>query len=285
MREFHTHKPSARISRHRMLIATLAVLLVGGAAFAAVGGADGVKRFFVNVRIVMIGSDGTVHDTVVELEKIDGEEGTATATLDLGDGEQATLEIQEVNVSQLGGVDIDGGEEAAMVTISLSGLQADHADTKTERTIELMATLHTGDEPIEQTEVLEQIADAEIVVPWTDSDGDEREVYIVREEGEDGTSVVKLFGSRWTEDDEEVFDMLGIVMQLDSLIVDAPTIEIHKDRVTSVTVLCEDGQERTLRIGRNAKAKKSDPETVQIIIGSTEDESAVRERDWESEEE
>lgn len=284
MREFHTHKPSSRISRHRTLIATLAVLLVGGAAFAAAGGADVVKKFFLDIRIIVRGPDGTVFDGVVELEPVEGEEGTAAATLDLGDGGQTTIEIQEVSASELAGADIPDGEEMTMMTVSLSGLSAEEAEMAKERTIEFMATVHTGKEPIEQTEILEQIAEAEIVVPWTDDNGDDRELYIVREYGEDGTSVVKIFGSRWTEEGDEVFDTLGMVTHLDSLIVEAPTIEFHKDRLTSMTVLCEDGEERVIRFDPDRPHLEGEPATVQITIEGHESGTALEESDWEAEE-
>ncbi len=272
MREFHSHKPSYRISRHRTLVATLAVLLVGGAAFAAAGGADVVKKFFYDIRIVIMMPDGTVEDAVVELEPVEGEEGTAAGTFNLGDGGQTTIEIQEVSASKLAGADIPDGEEMTMMTVSLSGLSAEEAEMAAERTIELMATVRAGDEPIEQTEILKQIAEAEFVVPWTDDNGDDRELYIVREYGEDGTSVVKIIGSRWTEEGDEVFDMLGMVTHLDSVIVEVPTIEFHKDSLTSMTVLCEDGEERVIRLEPEGPHLEGEPGTVQITIEGTKNE-------------
>jgi len=272
MREFHTHKPRSRLSRHRTLIATLAVLLVGGAAFAAAGGADAVQHFFYNVRIVIMGADGEAIDTIVELEQIEGAEGVATGTINLGDGGQATLELMTVDAGELTGVDVPGGEEMKMMTISLSGAVGVEADSGAERTVEFLAAMFAGDEPIEQTDILEQITEAEIVVPWTDDNGDDRKLYIVREHGEDDTSVLKIFGSRWTEDDDEVFDLLGMVTQLDSLIVEAPTIEFHKDRLTSLTVLCEDGEERTIRFGPDGSQAEGESATVEITIGGLEEE-------------
>ncbi|MGD2110111.1 MAG: hypothetical protein PVI86_12065 [Phycisphaerae bacterium] len=272
MREFHTHRPPSGIRRHRTLAVTFGVLLVGGAAFAAVGGAETVKQFFFDVRVVIMGTDGAVHDAVVQLEQIDGEEGAAVGTIELGDGEEATIELKEMALPAEAGVDLPEGEEMRMMTISLAGMDADLKDGTAERTIELSAVMYTGDEPIEQNDVLEQIAEAEFTVPWTDSNGDDREVFIVREEGEDGSSVIKLFGSRWTGEGDEVFDMLGIVADFDSLIVEAPRIEIHKDRITSLTVVGEDGRKGILRLDRQRPNRMGDPPAVQVIIGESADE-------------
>jgi hypothetical protein len=250
----------------------LAVLFVGGAAFAAVGGAEAVKELFLNVRIVIRGIDGEAVEATVDLEQVEGEEGAATGTIDLGDGGQATLELMTVDAGDLTGADGLGGEEMKMMTVSLSGTVSDQEDLAAERTIELLATMNTGDGPIEQTDILEQIAEAELVVPWTDGNGDDRELYIVREYGEDDTSVLKLFGSRWNQEGDEVFDMLGMVTQLDSPIVEAPTIEFHEGNLTSLTVRCEDGEERTIRFDADGTHLEGESATVHITIGGMEEE-------------
>ena len=58
MRAFETHKPASLISRHRVLIPVLAVLVFGSVAFAAAGGIEYVRSLFITVSV-----NGEVVDT------------------------------------------------------------------------------------------------------------------------------------------------------------------------------------------------------------------------------
>ncbi len=67
MQEFHTHKQPSGFRRHRALIVSLAVMLVGGVGFAATDAGKTVKRIFVTLQLV----DGDGAKTVdAVLEKV-----------------------------------------------------------------------------------------------------------------------------------------------------------------------------------------------------------------------
>jgi len=89
MQEFNHKPPSHRFGKHPVLMAALAVLVLGSAAFAATGGVALVKNWIVSVTI-----DGQKVDTEVT-DVYEDEDGTTHMTLDMGDAGQAELAIEQ----------------------------------------------------------------------------------------------------------------------------------------------------------------------------------------------
>ena len=93
MQEFRNQRTSSRLGRRGALIAALAVLLLGGAGFAAAGGVELVKDWFITVTVngepvevtdadVTIETEGDSVTVSVDCLEIDGEfEEGATAEI------------------------------------------------------------------------------------------------------------------------------------------------------------------------------------------------------------
>ncbi len=259
MRESEATRTSFRISRHRTLIAALAVILVGGAAFAAAGGVEAVKEIFVNVTIRLMGPDGESYE-VVKLQSLDVENGEASATLSIGEGQMATMVLDHVSGTDL--TDEPGVVQGEfLATITIDGAAAPDGDIGAERTIELSMTANAG-ETVDQEGVVEQIADAEVVVPWVDAAGEARELYIVRRATET-EPVLKMFSSRWLDSGEEVYDMVGLLSGVITDEAEITGVEVDENGLATMTLLLEDGEEK--RVAFNA-----DPGGAEILNESLE---------------
>jgi len=271
MREFHTNRPSTGIRKHRTLVATLAVLLVSGAAFAAAGGVEAVKTWFVKVKI--IGPDGTVYDSTLAPVEVQGD--TATMTLGTAEGEQATVTIERVNAGDLvGDQEIAPGEEMTMLSVSLEGVLAGEAPPDGEATVEITA-LATGEGPVDQAEILQQIELAEVVVPWEDADGEPRELYIVRTGGGEKPVGFELFSARFLDNGETAYDTVGHICGSLSEATEIGTVEVNEDGAVTMTLITEDGEEKTVTLN-----KADDPASnrVHVILEGEEGDLATEMR-------
>jgi hypothetical protein len=266
MREPHLGGTPSRFSRHRTLITALAVILVGGAAFAAVGGVEAVKRVFVNVTIQLTGPDGESYEYVT-LQPFEVENGQASATLtideDMGsivlDGLGDTVPTDESGIVQ--------GE--VMATVTIDSASAGVGEPDAERTVELSMTLNTGDEPIAQEAILAQIADADVMAPWIDADGDERALYVVR--GTDGTEpVLRVFGTRWLDDGEEVFDVIGMMTGDVVDGVEVVDVVVDENGLVTMTLLAQDGAEQRVAFSGNPGQDDIQAEAIQVTIHEPE---------------
>ena len=103
MQEFNHKPPSHRFGNHPVLLAALAVLLLGSAAFAATGGVTLVKDWFVKVYI-----DGQEVDSEVT-NVYDDEDGTTHMTLDMGDVGQAELAIVQEGEGEIAEIHVTAG--------------------------------------------------------------------------------------------------------------------------------------------------------------------------------
>lgn len=266
MKMYRAKNLSFHIGQHRVLTTLLAVLLIGGVGFAAAGGVEVVKTLFVTVRI--LGPNGEVYETT-DVEPIEYEDGAATAVIDMGEGQQATLELQRVDPEDLledGGVAV--GEEMAVMTITLDGPPAGaHRDGGTEQTIDInmLATTET-DGPVGQTSALRQIAQAEVMIPWVDGAGRPRELHLVRNAEDDIGTSFKIFSSRTLDGGEKVFDMIGLVPGVFAQATEVSSAEVDEYGVTTLTLLFEDGQERTLKFSTTGEDAGDGADRVQIIL-------------------
>jgi hypothetical protein len=268
MREFHTKRTSTGIRKHRTLVATLAVVLISGAGFAAAGGVEAVKTLFVKVKI--IGPDGTVYDSTLAPVELQGD--TATMTLDTAEGEQATVTIERVDAGDLvDDPDVAPGEEMTMLSVSLEGVLAGEAPAGGEHTVEIVA-LAAGQEPVDQMDILRQIDLAEVVVPWDDADGEPRELYIVRTGGGEKPVGFELFSSRFLDNGDTVYDAVGHICGSLSEATEIGAVDVDENGAVTMTLLTEDGEERTINLN-----KADDPASnrVHVIIEGEEDDLAT----------
>jgi hypothetical protein len=108
MQSFENHPPASLFARHKILVPALIVLFLAGASFAAAGGIDLIRSWFLTIEV-----NGTVvHSGEIQLD----ENGEATLTLP-----QGSLQADgngEVTV----GLEVQGdaSDGAAMKTISIT---------------------------------------------------------------------------------------------------------------------------------------------------------------------
>lgn len=111
MRSFVDHRPAPFLARHRVLVPTLVVLLVAGVAFAAAGGLELVKGWFITTsingqvvdqRTVVPNDDGSVTFTVPAAPRQDGEPAVVEMTLQDDDGDATTTKVVNVTVATNG---------------------------------------------------------------------------------------------------------------------------------------------------------------------------------------
>lgn len=112
MQGFDSNSPTARSPRGRLLIAALAVLVMGSAGFAAVGGVEMVKSWFITVKV-----DGRVVDVQ---EITPNEDGSATIVVPL----PPKAEGEEVTVSIEGTAPADGEDGMKTIHVTLEGQEA-----------------------------------------------------------------------------------------------------------------------------------------------------------------
>lgn len=120
MQEFQTKRSSSPLGRHRMLAATLAVLLLGTAGFAAAGGVEAVRSWFITVEL-----NGEQIDVELAEIVIDTEGDTTTMTVDLGeldvdvDGE-ATVTVTAIAQDLQGDIQPSASDAAGEETITIN---------------------------------------------------------------------------------------------------------------------------------------------------------------------
>ncbi len=187
MQEFSKNRSSRFIARRPALIAACAIVLVGGGAFAAAGGINLIKRFFVTVDIA---------GQPVQLELQPVGDNTQEGTLDtqLADGRQAKIHVQRVDR-----VDADTNEHKMQVRVNLTG-----EDGQSEAFNDMEITRGDGPGQSEQTYTVADLGDAEPAHQWVNAQGESRAVYLIEDEDSgkirvfttksqpDGTTVVRM---------------------------------------------------------------------------------------------
>lgn len=99
MNQFNSRHSTTSVHKHRTLIASLAVLLIGGVGFAATGGTETVRRIFVTLKLA--GPNGEeVQGVVIEMLE-EGVDGPVTIDLDMGDGQQGTVVLHRIEPGTL----------------------------------------------------------------------------------------------------------------------------------------------------------------------------------------
>lgn len=106
MREFLTRQSSSRLRRRGTLIATLALLVLGSAGFAAAGGVEMVKSWFVTVEVKINGEVVDVVDTEAIIET---------------DGDQMTITIEDLELD----TEVDGPTTAEVTVIAVDEASED----------------------------------------------------------------------------------------------------------------------------------------------------------------
>ena len=217
MSEFNPKQNVSRFTKPRALVLALALALltIGGVTFAATGGVEKLKRWFVTIDI-----NGQV--TELELD----ENGEKTFTIETDDGGMATVQIKKSG----------SPEECEMTQVRVTKTSELDDGTAIEN-VEAVRKLCMN---IAETEfTLDDLGDAEPVKAWTDKAGTSHELYLLPREDAKGSEV--LIAST-KEDEEPVVRRLAVAPWLSTESDVEPAIEVDENGL--VTIEFDDGQGR-----------------------------------------
>lgn len=295
MQEFQDHKRhSGFISRHRTLAAALAVVLLSGAGFAVAGGADVVKRVFVKVKITLIGPDGVGYDGIV-LESDQNGDGTATMTLDIGEDDQATVTVQQIELMADELTLSDSGEAMTMVTVSLEGGPQLMAETESGEAIQLHATaevdaahaLPAEDGSIDglapaglmeremrkvvaarKTVLLREIDPADWIEEWIDENGEWQELHIVPTSDDVNSSHgFRVYRTTTDDEGEAPFRQVGF-LGVNPETAEISDVEVDENGLATIRVLDDEGAEAVMELDtRRAAPSGTGVAKVSITTG------------------
>jgi hypothetical protein len=200
----------------RFAIATAAVLVLGGVAFAATGGIQTVKNWFVKLEI-----NGKTTDF-----KLD-ENGVGTATVQTDDGGQATIQVR-----RSGTADADG------MTTRINVVKAGPGENQ-EGTAEIIR--RAGGPPTDTIATVADLGDAKPVAQRVDEDGVTQSVYILPNSDNTGS---RIFFRTDRPDAESTVKLLAHPpMQLVGQGIE-PKVTIGDDGM--VTILVDNGGQRQM---------------------------------------
>ncbi len=143
MQEFQKNRSSARLGRHPVLVAALAIVLLGSVGFAAAGGVQMVRNWIVTVEVEIDGEIVEIDDANVTIEE-NGDEVTVTLDAleipgDHPEGATATVTLittedmpAEVTITE-GSTDEDGETvEGSVTTVNVNVEAADDGEEEDE---------------------------------------------------------------------------------------------------------------------------------------------------------
>lgn len=213
MQEFNRPQSKRRIGRTGWIIAAGALVAVSGVSFAAVGGVEKVKNWFVTVefdgqtRHVELSGDG---EATFDIQTEDG----ATAQVHVMRSEAPGSRTIEATVTQDDGMSVQR-EVQKKVRITADGAEADANYT------------------------LDDLGDAEPIHFWTDADGIDRELYMLpAEEGEGSV----FYLATYADDESVTVRKLAVASHIDANLVVDPEVSVDEDG--TMTLKLDDGQGR-----------------------------------------
>jgi hypothetical protein len=110
MQEFNSRRSASFVARHRVLVPVLGVLLLGSAVFAAAGGVEMVKGWFVTIEVAVDGDLIAVEDVVLDEEG----KGSFIMPEEAMEGKELTLSIEG------GPVEVPGEGQVATIDINVA---------------------------------------------------------------------------------------------------------------------------------------------------------------------
>lgn len=113
MRAFENRGSTSKIRRHPLLAACLAVLVLGSVGFAAAGGIEMVRSWFVTIEV-----NGEVIDS---LEVVPDENGNAEFDIPPIETEDGEMTVATISIDAGESGDDEGGEKTISVTLDEDG--------------------------------------------------------------------------------------------------------------------------------------------------------------------
>lgn len=256
MQEFKDQDVSLRFRFPKALAATLAILLVGGAGFAAAGGVETVKRWLVTVEL--IGPDGEVF--IGTLEPISDNDNTAIMDLQMADGKTATLTIERLEASAVG---LEGGSDMTMRVVvetdNVAGFTTSDGSAPVQ--FELKALNPTGTNAIaesgslllqrmdefQQTQSLEQIPEALVVEPYIDQNDIWQELHIVGHSDVNGGGLT-IYTTFITDSGEVRYREVGALQGVNPAELSIESVAFNDEGFAAITIVGENAKTIDLEV-------------------------------------
>jgi hypothetical protein len=185
MQEFSQNRSPRFISRRPALVAACAIVLIGGGAFAAAGGIDLLKRYFVTVDV----GGQALH---LELQPTGEHSQEGSLDTQLADGRQAKIQVQRTDAGE--------NQQKMQVRVNLTG---EGTQTESDSEIAIRRSANVGADS-NTTYTVADLGDAEPAHEWTNSQGEGRALYLIP--NDDGQ--LRIFSVRTAADGAKTVRML-----------------------------------------------------------------------------
>jgi hypothetical protein len=237
MQEFAKQQNRPRFIRRPAALAALAIVLVGGGAFAATGGVEKLKSWVFNVNVngktfTMVAADGQ----------------PATAIVETPDGRQATMTVQKTTDPQHG--------EMTNVQVTTDG-----DNSHEEKVIKVIKG--NGTQPPESNYTMADLGDAKPVHEWTHPSGGSAALYILpgQEEG-----AIEIFVALTNEAGQTSVHKVASPTATMNLAGITPVVTVEKNGTISMQFDTGDGNIRVLkdRIAHHSEMLNEQGGPVQI---------------------
>ncbi len=252
MQSFNTQRTPSRFGAGRTPLVALALLIVGGATFAATGGVETIRTWFMHIEINEQPFD-------VEL----GQNGQATFTLDTEEFGPATVLVEKTSSP-------DEGEMTRLTVTAGDAMTEDETVTKVVRRMMIM-------EPPAVS--LEDLADVEPAQEWTADDGAVTLLYALPIEDAEGAQLVLVTANDAGE--AEIHPVCAVPFDLTAEGTEAE-YNLDADGTLEIKVNDGEGRERVMKLKTSCTAEEEagNPEIdvdtpvghIKISVMSTEDE-------------
>lgn len=269
MQEFHKQNVRSRNRFPQGLAAMLGIILIGGVGFAAAGGVETVKKWFVTVEL--IGPDGEVFTGILEPISEDGT--TATMDLQLEDGTAATLVIERFEGDAEALTDTPEGSNVELRMVVEMQNEAGFTGSDGEATFQVQLEAADGAQQSQQGEnkvlrrlndfklgqSLDQIPEALLIKPYVDVNAIWQELHIVKQYDVNGGGLT-IYTTYVNDAGDVQYREVGALqgMSPDDLSVEDVTFE--DDGFATLAIVGENGRPFELKVdlnGSRAEAKKN----------------------------
>lgn len=235
MQEFNRPQSKSRLGRSGWIAAAVALVAVSGVSFAAVGGVEKIKNWFVTVefdgqtRQIALSGDG---EAVFEVETEDG----ATAQVHVKRSESPGNRTIEATVTK------DDGVSRQQEVQKKVRIMSDNAESD---------AIYT----------LEDLGDAEPIHAWTDADNTELELYMLP--AEKGPGAV-FYLATYADDESVTVRKMAAAPHIDANLAVEPEVSVDADG--TITLKLDDGMGRIAVLKFRSQADGQPPTVPHVGV-------------------
>lgn len=236
MQEFSKTPAPSRFARRPALAAALAIVVIGGGAFAATGGLEKIKNLFVTVEI-----EG--RPTQLELHPVGNGVFEGHLETETADGKQANVRVRRMQKGP------DGQQTKVHVNLTAPGLE-------TEDVSEVAVGIGTAGQPDEKY-TMQDIAGIAPAFQWINADGQGRALYL-RSADEDNRAS-EIFSTTQLADGNTIVRKLATLPAEATLDGVTPRIEVDENDL--ITITWDNGaDQRVIKLMDRVSRKALDPD-------------------------